>query len=328
MSAKRTSHCPECAGELDRRTFLKTVGGAAVFSATAPLLSAGGVFAAPSAQSSAETAVGRLYAALSDEQKKTICFPFDHELRQRISANWHVTKPVIDSDFYTKEQRAIIDEIVRNVTTPDGYERIKKQTEYDDGGMGAYSIAIFGTPGSGKFQWEMTGRHLTLRADGDSVDKAAFGGPIIYGHGEEDPKDNLFHYQTKQANEVFKALDAKQMAVALIEKAPPEAAVPIQGESGKFPGIAVSELSADQKQLVEKTLKVLLAPYRQEDVDEALAILKASGGVDKLHMAFYQQGDLKNDKVWDIWRVEGPSFVWHFRGAPHVHAYINIGQKS
>jgi hypothetical protein len=42
-------------------------------------------------------------------------------------------------------------------------------------------------------------------------------------------------------------------------------------------------------------------------------------------MAFYQQGDLQNDKVWDIWRVEGPSFVWHFRGAPHVHAYINVG---
>jgi len=43
-------------------------------------------------------------------------------------------------------------------------------------------------------------------------------------------------------------------------------------------------------------------------------------------MAFYQQDDLDNDKVWDIWRVEGPSFVWHFRGAPHVHSYINISE--
>ena len=40
------------------------------------------------------------------------------------------------------------------------------------------------------------------------------------------------------------------------------------------------------------------------------------------------QGDLKNDKVWDIWRIEGPTFVSHFRGAPHVHAYINVGLKS
>jgi hypothetical protein len=79
---------------------------------------------------------------------------------------------------------------------------------------------------------------------------------------------------------------------------------------------------------MEETIKVILAPYRQEDVDEVAAILKQTGGLDKLHLAFYQQGDLKSDKVWDIWRVEGPAFVWHFRGAPHVHAYINIGLKG
>jgi len=44
----------------------------------------------------------------------------------------------------------------------------------DSGGIEDYSVAIFGTPGSDKFQWELTGRHLTLRADGNSVDKAAF----------------------------------------------------------------------------------------------------------------------------------------------------------
>lgn len=57
-------------------------------------------------------------------------------------------------------------------------------------------------------------------------------------------------------------------------------------------------------------------------------IVKSSGGMDQLHMAFYSQGDLSGDKTWDIWRVEGPSFVWHYRGAPHVHAYINIGTRK
>lgn len=329
MRRKTQSACPECNLSVDRRTFIRAVSGATVASVAVPLLSPSGIaYAAPTPASAAETAVGRLYMSLSDAQKTEICFPFEHELRQKINANWHITKPLIDSKFYSKEQQAMIDEILRKITSPDGYERIQKQTEHDDGGVGAYSIAIFGTPGSGKFQWTMTGRHLTMRADGDSVDKAAFGGPIIYGHGEEDPKENLFHHQTKKANEVFHALDPKQSAIALVEKAPQEAAVQIQGQQGKFPGIAISELSSDQKKLVEDTLKVLLAPYRQEDVDETMSILKASGGVDKLHMAFYRQGDLKDDKVWDIWRVEGPSFVWHFRGAPHVHAYINIAQKS
>jgi hypothetical protein len=307
---------------------MRTVGSAALVGAAAPAFLAARAHAAPTAKSAAETAVGRFYDSLSDSQKQTIVFPFDHELRKKISANWHVTKPTLDDDFYTKEQRALVHEIVRKVTTEDGYARILRQTEDDDGGIGSYSMAVFGSPGTGRFEWELTGRHLTLRADGDSVDQAAFGGPVIYGHGAEKPSENLFHYQTKEANEVFHALDAPQAAKALLAKAPAEAEVAIQGERGSFPGIAVGELSADQKQLFEATLKVILAPYRKEDVDEVFTILKATGGLDKLHMAFYQEGDLQDDRVWDIWRVEGPAFVWHFRGAPHVHAYINIGVKS
>lgn len=318
--------CPDCES-FDRRSFLKTAGVATVAGVAMPMLvGQSRLFAAPTAKSSAETAVARFFASLSAEQKSTICLPFDHEKRTKISANWHVTDPRIGK-FFSKDQQGIISEIVRGVTSEEGYERLKKQMDEDAGGLDEFSVAMFGEPG-GKFEWELTGRHLTLRADGNSVDKAAFGGPIIYGHGEETPKDNIYHYQTKQVNEVFKALDANQAKVALVEKAPGEAAVALQGNSGNFPGIGVGQLSADQKQLVTKTIQMLLSPYRQEDVDEVMEILKASGGIDKLHMAFYQQGDLGSDKVWDIWRVEGPSFVWHFRGAPHVHAYINIGMAK
>jgi len=317
--------CCDDLAALDRRMFLHTLGGAAAGLAAATLWTPVGAFAAPTPQSAAETAVGRLYQSLSAEQKKVLVFPFEHDLRKRISANWHITKPTIREDFYTDAQRKIITEIIRNVTSPEGYERLDKAAEFDDGGFGGYSLAIFGTPGEGKFQFELTGRHLTLRADGNSVDKAAFGGPIVYGHGEETAKDNLYLYQTKQVNEVFKALDPKQAEVALLKTAPKEAEVQIQGAGKTYPGIAVSQLSPDQRALVEKTLKTLLAPYRAEDVDEVFAILKETGGLDQLHLAFYQQGDLDNDRQWDIWRVEGPSFVWHFRGAPHVHAYINIG---
>ena len=278
--------------------------------------------------STAETAVGRFYASLSAEQKKAICFPFNHKARNRISANWHVTEALIGDDFYTKDQRVIIDEIVRNITSQDGYERLQRQMDDDDGGMDSYSVAVFGEPGAGKFQWEMTGRHLTMRADGNSVDQAAFGGPIVYGHGEENPKDNLFYFQTKKANEVFQSLDPKQAKSALLKKAPSESAVQLQGRGGSFPGIGLDQLSDDQKELVEATLKVLLGPYRSEDVDEVMSILKNNGGFEKLNMAFYQEEDLESDKVWDIWRIEGPALVWHFRGAPHVHAYINIGTVS
>jgi len=325
---RRTSSCSDCAS-VDRRDFLKAAAGASVLGAVGSAFwSLPGAYAAPSPTSAAETAVGRFYNSLSAEQKKTICFGFNDPLRQKISANWHITKPTLGDDFYNKEQKQIVDEIVRNVTSKDGYDRLQKQMEFDSGGIQDYSVAVFGEPGTSAFEWELTGRHLTLRADGNSVDSVAFGGPIIYGHGEENPKENLFLYQTQQVNEVFKALDAKQAKQALVEKAPKEAAVALQGESGNFAGIGVDQLSADQRKLVEKTLQILLAPYRQEDADEAMEIVKSAGGIEKLHMAFYQQDDLGNDKIWDIWRVEGPAFVWHFRGAPHVHAYINIGAVS
>ncbi len=331
----QSTRCPDCQDGISRRNFVKTVSAAAVAGGLTPLFGsprralAEAQGASPSC--AAETAVKRFYDTLSDEQRKVICFPFDDPLRERINANWAITKTKVEDDF-TKEQQALIKEIFQGVTSPDGYERFLKQMDEDYGGFGQYHVAVFGEPGSGKFEWELTGRHMTIRADGDSVDRAAFGGPIIYGHGtgngEKGLPGNVFFYQTKKANEVFNALDGKQRELALVPKAPRENAVEIQGEKGSFPGITVGELSSDQKELVESVIKVILAPYREEDVNEAVALLKDGGGLDALHMAFYEANDLGDDQVWDIWRLEGPTFVWHFRGAPHVHAYVNVGKKS
>jgi len=333
MSDKPPIHCPDCDAEdgVSRRDFVRKVTGVALAGSLLPLVGTPRrAVAAPSPSSPAETAVKRFYDTLSDEQRKAICFPFDNPLRTKINANWAITKPTVDE--YTKQQQALIDEIFRNVVSPEGYDRFKKQMEDDAGGMGEYHVAVFGTPGSGQFEWEMTGRHLTIRADGDTASNVAFGGPIVYGHGEGDSKKglpgNVFYYQTQKANEVFKAFDGKQREKALLQKAPKEAAVLLQGSSGSFPGIAIGELSRDQKELVESVMKVILAPYREDDVNEAIGILKDGGGLDGLHMAFYEADDIGKDQEWDIWRLEGPTFVWHFRGAPHVHSYINIGRKS
>ena len=332
MNENRKVICPECESGWTRREFVRSLGTAAVAASVAPLAaSLRPAAASPTSASAAETSAKRLYESLSADQRKAICFPFDHPLRHKINANWAITEPKI-GDFFTKEQQVTIDEIFRGVTSPDGYERFLKQMDDDDGGVSQYHVALFGEPGSGGFEFEMTGRHLTIRADGDSVENAAFGGPIIYGHGEGDGTKglpgNVFYYQTRKANEVFAALDGKQREKALLTQAPREDQVDVQGAAGKFPGIAVGELSGDQRGLVEEVIKVILAPYRKEDVDEALAVLKAEGGLEKLHAAFYQTGDLGNDHEWDIWRLEGPGFVWHFRGSPHVHTYVNIAKPK
>ena len=113
-------------------------------------------------------------------------------------------------------------------------QRFLRQMEDDWGGFNSYTMALFGQPGTGKFEWEMTGRHLTIRADGDSVANAAFGGPIVYGHGKSDSEvglpGNLFAYQVKMANTVFLVLDEKQREKALVSQAPTETQVLLQDQ--------------------------------------------------------------------------------------------------
>jgi len=256
---------------IGRRAFVQALGGASALMALGGRKLAASVFAGPSPSSAAETAVTEFYETLSDEQLTQIALPFNHKLQSRVGANWHITDPVIGDDFFSDKQRTLINQVVRGITSDEGYDRLKQQMDDDAGGLEEFSVAVFGEPGQGEFQFELTGRHLTLRADGNSVDKAAFGGPIVYGHGEEEVTDNMYYNQTQQANKVFQALDADQATKALVTNSPPnENSVPIQGDGGTFAGISVGELKNDQKQLVEQTLKFLLAPYRDEDRDEVM----------------------------------------------------------
>ncbi len=317
--------CPDCSA-VDRRDFLSAVGASAL-AASAASLFPGGAYAAPTPDSKAETAVKRFYKTLSSEQKTEMALPWNDARRTKISANWQITKANVSS--FTEAQQKIIHEILQAATSEDGYGRFMKQTKADRGGIGNYAVAVFGDPEGDKFCFELTGRHLTLRADGDTTPGAAFGGPIIYGHGAAgNSEGNLFWYQTKRANELFQALNGDQRKAALLAKAPKESAVTLRDAKESTPGVAGGDLSDDQQKLLLSVLRDIMAPYRKEDVDEVMEVLKSGGGVDKLHMSFYQSGDLGDDGVWDVWRLESPTLVCHFRGAPHVHAYINIARRE
>jgi hypothetical protein len=285
-----------------------------------------------------ETLVQQLYDSLTPEQKSKICFAWDYTeekrglLRTHVNNNWQITDIPVISPFYTKDQQEIIEAIFWGLYQPDWKDRIKKQLTDDAGEYGKHqSIALFGEPGSGKFEFVMTGRHLTIRCDGDSTEHVAFGGPIFYGHAanrqfNEPPHhpDNVFWYQALKANELYQMLDGKQRKEALVPESIEESAV--QFRTGEIPpvGLPISELSKDQRAHAEQVLLALLEPYRQIDQEEVKRCLAAQGGLDKCKLAFFQDGDLGNDGVWDVWRIEGPSFVWHFRGTPHVHVWVNV----
>lgn len=329
--------CPDGDRRVDRRDFIRATG-AGVVAATAAS-SVGRALAADAKAESAsapETVVKQLFDSLTEQQRNQVCFDWDHQdknrglLRTRVSNNWHITKPVINKDF-TADQRDMIREIFKGIIQPEWHAKIDKQLKDDAGGFGnQQNIAIFGKPGDGKFEFVMTGRHMTLRCDGNSAEHVAFGGPIFYGHAasgfDEKPghPGNVFWEQALAANQVYEMLDGKQRKLAEVPKTPNESAVGFRGPQGTFAGIPVSEMSSDQKELVQQTLQKLIEPYRHGDQDEVVACLKAQGGLDKCSLAFFTDEDLGDDKIWDNWRLEGPSFVWHFRGVPHVHVWVNV----
>ena len=163
----------------------------------------------------------------------------------------------------------------------------------------------------------------------------AFGGPIFYGHAaagfneSAEHKGNAYWYQAQSANNVFEMLDGKQREAALVEKEAPDNATTIQlkRQAGDLPGLAVADMTADQKTAVRGVLNDLLMPFREVDRTESMKLVEKAG-FDDLHLTFYKEGDIGNDGVWDNWRLEGPHMVWYFRGAPHVHTWVHISDPE
>jgi hypothetical protein len=331
-NAQPSTPCTCCDG-ISRRAFLKTT------AAATALLPFGSIVEAADRKppKPSETLVAELYKSLTEQQRPGVCFPFGHELQSKINNAWFITDKKVSN--FNKDQQQLIRDIFNNLHSEEYAKRVLEAVEHDNGadGFGKCAIALFGEPGTGKFEFVLTGRHVTRRCDGDSVAGAAFGGPIFYGHqaGEDDEEKpdhpgNAYWYQAKRANKLFQALDGKQRKLALLNHARPERkeeTVKLSGKTSGLAGIPVSELSRDQKDLVRKVMMDVLAPFRKKDAEESMKMIEKNG-FDHLHMAFYKDQDVGSDGIWDVWQIEGPAMIWYFRGDPHVHTWVHIRESA
>jgi hypothetical protein len=250
-----------------------------------------------------------------------------------MTANAAVNKDSVIGLGYDKKQVDLLRKIFKSISNGDeGYKRLSRNGKFDNSGdFENIGALMYGEPAEGKkFSLVFCGHHLTVRCDGDSEEKTAFGGPLYYGHSPSGyATTNVFYDQTKIVTELHDALDEKQKKAAVMPGVwrdehgtihPPKA-----GE--KVPGIGIGEMSKDQKELVEKVMKELVAPYRKEDGDEVMEIIKANGGMEKINIAFYQEGKNSAKEPWTYWRLEGPGFVWSFRALPHIHTFVNVNSR-
>jgi hypothetical protein len=291
----------------------------------------------PMLEPAAERLVKLLHESLTPAQRAEICFAWDHTeparglLRSFIANHWQVTNPCIRSAFFSPRQQQLIHEVFRNLVSEVWYPLFMRQLAEDAKGHPwgqDQSIAIFGEPGSGPFQFLLSGRHITLRADGGSLSGYAFGGPIFYAHAAhgywEPPHHpgNVFWPQSIMAGRLFASLDAEQQERAIVDRLPDETAI---GFGGMLQGVSAASFSVAQRNQFAVLLNALCAPFRIEDRQKFARCVVRQGGVKSLHIAFARHRRMSAPE-WDDWRIEGPSFVWHFRGSPHVHVWVNVAE--
>jgi len=111
----------------NRRDYLKTVAATAALGGSI-LEAVPQSSAADAADSDADKAVRALYQALSDRQKKALCFDWDHKgpgglpLRLHVTNNWAVSNTTIAS--LTKDQQALVEDILKSVLNPGWPEKL------------------------------------------------------------------------------------------------------------------------------------------------------------------------------------------------------------
>jgi hypothetical protein len=345
MLNESTYYCPQCDDGRDRkhvpsrRQFMRTLGGGTVALIAGGALSTR-LLAAEGTENRkprpAEELIRELHASLSDSQKAELVYPWDHQsdgAPTRLGTfNQAVFGKRID-DTYTPAQRELVQRSLQAILADDdAFERLSRNNTWDSSGsFGGCGAVLFGNPEDGPFSWVFAGHHLTMRCDGNSQPGAAFGGPLYYGHSANGYSDNnVYLYQTKAVHSVFDALDPDQRKAALAPENPGDgrSAIQFRTPGQPRPGVAYADLASDQQKLVEDVMRVLIGPFRKEDGDEVMELIRVNGGMEKIHLAFYRDGELADRQRWDVWRLEGPGFVWNFRVLPHVHCFVNIATIS
>jgi hypothetical protein len=193
-------------------------------------------------------------------------------------------------------------------------------------------VLICGDPTAPPYQVILTGPHLNLRLGGKSREGAAFGGPQVYGDQRGNERaglpGNLYRDQFLLGQRLLRGLDAGRKKHALLEEAPIQTQIELQGRHGSFPGIPVAELSPEGKALARELVDRIFSTYPPDDVTYARECLDANGGLDALSLSYYQHGEDGEIPNGQVFRLEGPAAVFYFRGSPHVHAFLNLAMDG
>ena len=273
----------------------------------------------------------RLYISLDPAQRAETCVSYDHPLRQYHNRGvWGGGRSILFG--FSREQRHILTDLLYSGLSVAGRSRVPEEYFSRWTGVHSMRVLICGDPTAPPYQIILTTAHLNLRLGGKSREGAAFGGPQVYGDQRGNNvvglPGNLYQDQFLLGQRLLRSLDPGRRKLALLEEAPVQTQIELQGRKGSFAGIPVAELDTEGKALARELVEHIFSTYPPDDVAYARECLDANRGLNALFLSYYQHGEDGEIPEGQVFRLEGPAAVFYFRGYPHVHAFLNVAMDG
>ena len=294
------------------------------------------------AASMAEAAQAFL-ATLPADQRVIANLPFDSDDRER----FHFV-PIemfgrrgLTLEAMNEEQRAAAHELMSRGLSEVGYEVAVDVIELEgilgtletNGRMernpGWYFFSVFGNPSpEGTWGWRVEGHHLSLHftvVNGETVATT----PAFFGSNPAEVKEGphtgmrVLGFEEDAARELLKALDAGQLAEAIIDDEPPRdiATEAFSKVHALGPGgVKAEDLTAGQHSMLMRLIRAY-ASLMEDDLAAARMAKIEEAGTDGILFA-WAGGTERGDRHY--YRVQGPTFLIEYDNTQgngnHVHS--------
>jgi hypothetical protein len=253
----------------------------------------------------------RLFASLDDEQKKLALKPLND--KERFAEQFPaVERPGLPFAKLNAAQKAMVDEVVRGMTTAYGAERcltVGKQTPDN-----RRYLFFFGEPVEGKpFAWRIAQHHLTLIYAEFSPSPAEEFGPVLLGGN---PVNQLWEAEETIARALFDALgpDEKKKVAA-------------RGGTAS----TIGELNEKARDLARNLVKKRIEVFSADQQKTLVRLMERDGGVDALRINL--SGDFSKshrDGGSPNWRISSARVFldWQTAGRNHLHLTVRVKSRA
>lgn len=304
-------------------------------------------------QLSYQEVLNLLDISLTPEQRSLVVLPWSHPTRQITNTAVIAKGPHIGTMFDT-QQVALIRRLYNTMLSSQGRDWFRNTTRLEGRFEGSifrlYSDASAGSlASSDKTISVLNGGHYMLRhgKSASSDSSYVFGGPIAYGqqlgNNAFKVQGNAFKAHGDAVHNFHSSLTLEERARAYQLAPPMELAIQVQGPKGLFSGLRIGDSSPQAQELAQEMLATIFAAYPDSKQRDVFSAIEQNGGLKSLYIAlyqdysFYQDGERlvslsaeqrasRGDAYTQVWRIEGPACVIHFKGYPHVHGYINVAR--